>query len=224
MLALALMAALGLMAITAAAAQAEGKLRIEGKVLEEGKTVEGEGEGAAGKLLVPGLGITFECKRLLIHFNGGNLPHWHFLILHLYHECLVVGNKFCTIYPTAADRTAKTNAGLWFWHFLWLYRRFNSADYFVATQEGAEPLSTVYLGGAGCTLPAETAITGSFAVKLPNSKTEAVNHEDVDITEAEEKELKVAIKYGAESASLDEGNSTNLHLIGAELGKKFSLD
>ena len=108
-LGLSLLAVLGLMAVSAAGAQAEGKFLIEGKDVSTLplKTELVTGTAAAGKLLVPGLALTIECT--LGDIDGTLEAEGMALVKVLFLGCKVEGNKFCKVYPTEADRNAKTN-------------------------------------------------------------------------------------------------------------------
>lgn len=231
---LTLLIVIGLLAAFATNASAEGKLRVEGKVLPTGEEVELAGEGGTYKSLVPGLSLTLECKKILVTATAANLnivgiEHAHGSGHALAHECVIVGNKFCTIYPTAADRTAKTNAGLILASGLALETLHKNKEgvihhYLVLTPlKGSSAFSTTFYGGSLCTLPSETVISGTAAVKLGDVLTELTEHELGDLTETEEAELGVHLFYGNEPLIPDEGTGKG-HLIGKFLGKKFSLD
>ncbi len=224
-LGLALVAAISVMAVTAVAAQAANQVVIETKV--ETAETELEGTGGKGKLLVPALTLELECTTGKIKGKGKNTAgsDFHGTAHILFHGCLVIGNKFCKVYPTAADRTAKTNAGLLLAEGLALIITSGASRYVKASQIGAAPFSTIFLTKAaeGCTLPAENTVTGTAAFKIDTFGTEALEHELLDITPAEETTLGVALKYGENPATLDEGNGSG-KLVGAFLGKKFSVN
>jgi hypothetical protein len=181
---------------------------------------------------VPGLGITFECQKGSAAASGGNLTVAHGLILATFEECVVVGNKFCKVYPTAADRTAKTNVGKIPAHalFLWLTRLTGPVDHWQLKPILPNGLFTqIFLTkGEGCTLPPENTVTGETAGKIPSPTTEATEHEIQDITPAEEATLaaagmKLGLLYGAEPSEL-EGTNIKGHLTGANAGKPFSVN
>lgn len=226
-LGLSFLAAISVMAVTAVAAHAANQLVIETKV-ETAETAL-EATGGKGKLLVPSLSLELECTSSEIEGKGKNNSEgrvdYHILIHILYHGCNVVGNKFCKVYPTAADRTAKTNAGLLLAHILILIITSGSNRYAKATQVGAAPFSTIFMTKSteGCTLPAENAVTGSTAFKIDTPETESLDHEFLDITVAEETTLGVELQLGAVPALLDEGNAKG-KLVGIFLGKKFSFN
>lgn len=230
-LGLALLAAISVMALTAAGAQASNAMIIEGsEKTAETTEVKLEGTSTAGKLLVPAIGLELECGNSEIEGAGKNITeesllHFHGTIHILFHLCIVIGNKFCKVYPTATDRTNKTNAGLLLIKVLWLFRTSGTSHYFLAQQIGASPITTIFLSKSteGCTLPPENTVTGSAAYKIDNPTTEAVEHEVLDITPAEESTLGVSLSYGANPASLDEGTAKG-HLVGTFLGKKFSVN
>jgi hypothetical protein len=234
LLGLALLAAVSVMALTAVAAQAEGELFVNKvKVGSSETAIEGTGTAGKGKLKVPGLGITFECEKGSAAASGGNLTVAHGLILVTFEECKVAGNSFCKVYPTAADRTAKTNVGKIPAHalFLWLKRLAGPIDHWLLKPILPSGFFTqIFLtkSAEGCTLPPENTVTGETAGKIPSPTTEATEHEIQDITSAEEATLtaegmKVGLFYGAEPSEL-EGTNVKGKLTGTNLGKPFSVN
>ncbi len=233
-LGLALLAALCAMALTAVAAQAAGELKVEGKTLAESEEATLEGTGGKGKLLEPSLGVEIECTSAAAKVKGKNVKsmgHFHGTVHVLFAGCKVVGNSFCKIYPTEADRTAKTNVELILASALVLVKTValegGVSDYLVLAEQllgtPRPPLTTLYLTKAGgCTLGANKTLTGTAAFKVLSANTEAKEHTLGDITEKEEKELGVSLSFGAEPVTLDEGNTTG-HLAEPFLNKAFSL-
>lgn len=229
-LGLALLASISMMAVTAAAAHAEGEIRVEGKVLGSGENeFEYTGEGGASKFKVPGLGLTIACTSSKWNSHGGNLPHLHGLVLRLRHGCNIEGVKTCTIYPTEEDLLNKTNGGLIHLHALelWLRRRNGRSYYRISDILGQGIHARIYYGGALCSLPKETDITGVGVIAVPEDTVEAVQHEYVDVSPAEESELisegmtDIGLKYGKESLEVEDG-SVKGGLVGKFEGKKFS--
>jgi hypothetical protein len=205
----------------ATGARASGALRIAGVVLPEGVKETISAVGSGYKSLVPGLGLTLACASAEIsgyveNFGGKARGQGQVIA----HECEVVGNKFCEIYATESDLESKENVGL----------IMGATSKSISVQSiGTEwyllgsASTTIYHGGPGCTLPEETEVSGSAAGKLLIATTEAVNHTVEDVTEKEEKELKVAAFYGSEPLYIDAGKAIGA-LTGKNVGKKFSLD
>jgi hypothetical protein len=217
-----MIAAISLMVVTATGAQAEAKLRVEGKVLAEGEKVEIAGSGGLWRFLVPGLGLTIHCTSADFKGTTNNTSTDSHGTTHiLYHGCTVVGNKFCQIYPTSADRAAKTNAGLLLATGLSLTG--GSLGRRILRWAGL-PFATIYYTiGGGCALPSQTEVSGSIAFEISSPSTESISHGINDISEADEKTFGVALFYGKEPATFDEGN-VSASLLGAFLNKKWSLD
>jgi hypothetical protein len=252
-LGLALVAALSLMAVTAVAAQAETEKNVflvGGSQFAENTMESASGTGAAGKLKASN-GLEIECESSAA--LAGTLPEGTFIenikdeggvlrghgkIKVLYHGCKVVGNKFCTIYPTQKDLEGKTNAGhitataLFLLllrskiHFLWLL----GLPIKNAKGEIEEEFTSVFYGGELCTLPTPTKITGHTAAALPTALTQGVNQTIEAVTPAEEKEIVEADKtmtvtlfYGKETATLSGGAVKDAHLTGGNKGKTWGV-
>jgi hypothetical protein len=253
-LGLALVAALSLMAVTAVAAQAETEnnvFLVGGSQLAEGTMESVAGTGAVGKLKTPN-GMEVECEGSAaetvalpegtfienIKDEGGKL-RGHGKIKVLYHGCKVVGDKFCTIYPTQKDLEKETNKGhitataLFLLllrskiHFLWLL------GLPIKNGKGEvveEEFTSVFYGGVLCTLPSPTKITGHTAAALPTALTQSVNQTIEAVTPAEEKAIVEADKlmtvtliYGKETATLSGGAMKDAHLTGGNLGKMWGV-
>jgi hypothetical protein len=242
-LSLALLSALSLMALSAATAYAvegetEGKLTVGGTEIPVGEEVPVEGTAGAGKLLVPGLGLTVECSSAvatgkLTNIETTNLRHAHGSIHILYSGCKVAGSAVCKVYETAEDRDKKVNAEHILATALLLYlgkiKLANGTVHLVFTASplaGSKLFTKLFLtkSTGGCTLPSENEITGTTAFNLNTGMTEAKEHSLEPASEEEEKTLGVAgLKYGAEPARLDEGVAKAV-LTGAKFaGKEWSL-
>jgi len=236
-LGLTLMAAIGMMAVAATAANAEGSIFVNGA--EAGTTetsVQGEVTSASFKLVIPGLGITIQCKKGTGNFAGGNLGltkgHLHGLLLVLSEECSAVGSALCKIYPTEADRTSKTNAGKIHSHVLFLFLKFAGATVFTFAQpilpgEPALISSFFFTKGEGCVLPSNNLITGTAGGKTPEGTTELTEHEVNDLSIADEEalakeEMSIGMLEGKERVEVVESTAKG-HLTGANAGKKFSI-
>jgi hypothetical protein len=61
-------------------------------------------------------------------------------------------------------------------------------------------------------------------VLLPTALENLVNQKVKTVNAATETLLNVALKYGGERASLDNGEVTNAHLIGKNVGKTFGAE
>jgi hypothetical protein len=176
-LGLSLLTALGLVAVTAGAAQAaNGHFTLESpaKTFTELEIAEKNvlGTNGEGKLLVPGLGLTFKCTGG--SFSGTALQSG---IAHgtvLFSGCTVEGSPNCKLYPTALDHEMLTNEkhlaaaalGLVLLH---------GGEHFIVFQSGATPFSTIYTHGATCLLPLEDTVSGSVAFRIPNALTPSVS-------------------------------------------------
>lgn len=213
-LGLSLMAALSVMALTAAASQAATEFNLAGKTFTLDGTASEDvlGLGGLGILLTVESGIEFHCNDA--HIKGtillGGTVHIHILFL----ECTVgakgTKNKFCTTYPSSADRTAKTNGGDILAEGLGEVINHNGTYYVKAS---SATFSTIFLTkGSGCTLPSENAVSGSAALKAPLATTESLNHTVETITAAERTLLGVQLEYGKEKAHLAEGSSAEVML------------
>jgi len=244
-LGLTLLAALSLMAVTAVAAQAEtGELLIEGKGATESEVEKEEvpivATGEKGKLVVPGLGLVIACEKGEATGTARNKPltkparHIHLKIKILYFGCAVEGNKFCKVYPTEADRNAKTNAGHITADILLLHRLVTLPNppthrlyLLIESLIGAKNLTTVFFSKSteGCTLPT-AEITGMTAVVLPEPSTyeEAVSHTLEPLTANDEtaEMANAQFFYGGEKAVLEGGKAT-AKLAGTFENKKWSL-
>lgn len=251
-LGLLLIAALGLMAFTAAAAQA-GEFKIGEKTVENEKkekeqvldktfTAAGlssesvSGTVGAGKLLVPGLKLTFLC-------TGGTASGTVLLggTVHatiLFSGCSVEGNTFCKTYETKekmkthllADRGFIAASGLG--EIVLMSKTKNEKgeevapfSHYILVSSGATPFSTIYLSSTteGCTLPLEEPVTGSTVFFAPNALKPLVNQTLSTMTQAELEALfpSDVLKYGNQTAWLDEGGTTNAALSGANIGKAW---
>jgi len=224
-LGLSLLAAVSVMAVTAAGSQA-ANFRINGAALTANETVAGT--GAEGELLVPGLGLKINCTSSAI---AGTLELAGMAkAVVTFSTCTVLENKFCTVYPTALDREKQTNKGKLVADGLGQLQLDEKVHYLKVeglTVGGVlQPFTTVYFGGAGCTLPQPNDIGGTTSFKLPTALTESVNQSlSVVETEAEEKLFgAVGLTYGKEPASIMGGAVTNLHLTGANVGKTFGAE
>jgi len=226
-LGLSLLAALGLMAI-ASSAQASNFLILEteGGVTKEVGTASGS-TAVAGKLLLEN-GLTIVCNaaeaNATLEAAGMAKATVNFS------TCSVEGNKFCKVYPTKADMTAKTNAGKLVGTGLGTLILHETSHFLDVEGLGVnKTFSTIFTNTAaeGCTLPLENEVTGLDVLALPNALTHSVNQVIRGLTPAEETLLatlgiKRALKYGNEGAKLDPAEVTNVHLTGAsDVGKKF---
>lgn len=225
-LGLMLVAALAVMAFTASAAQA-GEYRIEGKTLtEKGLASESvSGTLAKGKLLVPGLALTFVClkgKGTGTVLLGGTA---HATIL--FEECSVEGNKFCKTYETKAKMESEVEPGNITASGLGEVILMEGKHYLLVSS-GAGIFSQIFLTKStkGCTLPLEETVTGSTVFSLPTALTSSVNQTLSTIPQAELEKLfpSDVLKYGNQTAWLDEGGSTNLALSGANIGKAWGAE
>jgi hypothetical protein len=215
-----LFAVLSTMALSAVAAQAAGELRIAGVVIADEADLEGT--GAQIEFLAPGLGLTTLCTSRLYKGKDGNLNNMSHGVWHaLYHGCHVVGNKFCKIYPTHLDRLMKTNAGLILEVGLDLVTILSGGRYYLVISAAA--FTTIYYTEEeGCTLPSETEVGGSYALRMDAPNTEATSHQLLDINATEEGELGVSLAYGEEPLTMDGGNAS-ASLVGAKYaGKNYS--
>jgi hypothetical protein len=213
-----LLASLAFCGVAASAAQA-GEFGINGTAFallvpplpEESIS----GNSGAGKLLVPGLSLTIACTSSDISgkvFRGGTA-----LVTALFLGCSVEGNKFCKVYPTAADKFAKTNAG----DITALAKGpilLHNSLHFILFEEDSAVLSTVFYSSAseGCGLLSGETITGKTVVELTDLLVNKPEHQFEQLHEAEIKALfpSDTIKYGNQAAWLD-GGIGGVHLSGA---------
>lgn len=219
-LGLSLLAALGLLTVTAAAAQA-GEFRVEKSTFASKGIMSETFQGTAGKtqFSVSWLGFEISCSGAELSgtiSQGGSTS-----AKAKFNECQVVGNKFCKIYPTSSDRTAKTNAGQipiqgngeLLLHAGSHYVKFPSQQFTVL-------FMTI---GGGCTLPAEMIAAGSAAVKFSSALSELVEQPFAAATGAESALLKVSVTCGGEPAEIL-GSSGTVKLSGANTGKTWGLE
>lgn len=207
-LGLSLLTALAAMAFTAGAAQA-----IEFSLSSKTFTADGVasetflGSAGSGALITAESKLEFHCTTGAVTGTVllGGTVHAHVL----FNGCAVVGNKLCVIYPTAADRTANTNAekilaeglGEVILHGSVYWAKFSSASF-----------STIFLSKKACTLPPENVVSGSAAFKLPSATTSSLNHTVETINATDETLLGVALKYGTEKANLAAGTTGSIML------------
>jgi len=226
-LGLSLLAALGLMAIASSAAQASNFLILETEGGATKETGTATGTAGTGKLLLEN-GLTIVCTageaNATLEAAGMAKATVNFS------TCSVEGNKFCKVYPTKADMTAKTNAGKLVATGLGTLILHETSHFLHIEGLGEKKtFSTIYTNTAaeGCTLPLENEVTGLDVLALPNALTHSVNQVIRGLTPAEETLLGTlgighALKYGNEGAKLDPAEVTNAHLTGAaDVGKKF---
>lgn len=224
-LGLSLIAALGLMAFMAAAAQA-GEFKVEGSTFTS-KAISSEsvsGSVGAGKLLVPGLALTFKC-------TGGTASGTVLLggTVHatiLFSGCEVEGNKFCKIYETKAKMETELEADRGFIVASGLGEIvLMEGKHYILVSSGATPFSTIYLTRStkGCTLPLEEPVSGSTVFFAPNALTMLKEQTLSTMTQTELEKLFSAdvLKYGNQTAWLDEGGTTNAAFTGANKGKTW---
>jgi hypothetical protein len=218
MLGLTVMAALSVMAFSAVTAQG-AELNVAGSLLAG--TAELEGVTGKGNLLVSPLGLNIECTGGTAvskdTSNSGGEAHGTATVK--FTGCVVVkSEKTCLLYPSSEAREKKVETGT----LLASGKlRAASTEYLLAEENG-KPFSTVFMSKGLCTLPPENTVTGSAALKVDAGTTEAKSHTVLDVTSAEEATLKVALKYGNETAELD-GNTGTVSLLGSLLNKEFSL-
>jgi hypothetical protein len=223
-LGLVFIAALSVMAVTAVAANAAMEVRVKGKTLGAGESAQYEGTGGLGKLLVAGLKLTIHCtgadaKGTLSNVGGMGHGTVHILFL----GCTVEGSGSCTIYPTEAAANANTNNGQILASALGLVVLSGGNLFILGSPLPGQAFSTIYYGQeGGCTLPEETEVTGTAALKILNGTTEATTHEVVDADATDEAGLGDKLFYGEETAILDGGSAT-IKLVGALAGEPFSL-
>jgi hypothetical protein len=225
-LGLALIAAISMMAVTAAAAQA-GEFRLNGTEFKNVPLASESVTGTvgAGKLLVPGLPLTIECTSGDIT-SGSVIAGGTALASILLLGCKVSGNAFCKVYPTEADRNAKTNAG----DFTFGYKGklvLMEGSHYLLIEEDGKPFTTVWFSKAaeGCVLNSGDTITGSTVAKLPDALTSQKTHELVPLTQAETEGLfpTDVLSYGAQRIWVD-GAKTTVELSGAHKGANWSAE
>jgi hypothetical protein len=222
-LGLALSAAISMMAVTAAAAQA-GEFRLGAKTFAEEKIASESVTGTvgAGTLLVPGLKLNILCASgdiisATIFAGGTSLAS--ILLL----GCKVEGNNFCKIYPTEADRNAKTNAGdlIALGKGSLVLMRLKETDpfsHYLLIEEDARPFTGVWFSKAaeGCVLNSDESVLGFMVAKLPDALTSQKTHEVVPLTQFETEELfpTDVLSYGGQRIWID-GAKTTMELSGA---------
>jgi hypothetical protein len=134
--------------------------------------------------------------------------------------CTVIGNKFCTVYKSAADAAAKTNPGQILVEGSGVPILHGGAHY-IKTESAK--FSTIFMGGSLCTLPKENLLSGSTAYSLPKALEELVNQPIAPISAATEALLGVQLFYGKETATVD-GTSGTLALSGPNKGKTWGAE
>lgn len=213
---LALLASLSLVATVTSAAQA-GEFRIL-KIKFTSLGVAAEeflGAIAAGKLLVPGLGITISCA-------GGVLTGTALLggTVHaraLFNGCFVEGNKFCKLYETKLKKEMNEGAGNIEALGLGELLLHNGEHYVKFESTLAEALATIFMtrSSLGCALPLEELVTGAVVFKLPKALEELLLQPTETVPQATLEKLfpNFILRYGNQIAWLD-GGAASAHLAG----------
>lgn len=179
------------------------------------------GVGAGGKLLVPGLALTFVCAKdkLTGTILLGGVVH----ATVLFEECGIEGNKFCKLYETKAKMESEVEPGFIVTSGLGELVLMEGKHYLLISS-GAGILTVLYLTKAtkGCTLPLEEAKTGSFVLEAPTALIPSVKQTLTTIPQAELEKLFPSdiLKYGNQKGWLDSG-TLSLELSGANKGKTW---
>ncbi|HEV7399052.1 MAG TPA: hypothetical protein VGN84_02160 [Solirubrobacterales bacterium] len=235
-LGLALLAAVSVMAVTAASAMATGEYKLEAKTFTAAGLAKESvaGTGGLGILLVPAIKLELHCTGADVTSSTvllGGVAHATVLFL----GCTVLKNSFCHVYPTKAEAEKDSGTGLGdiTASGLGLLRLHGSPVVHYLEVEGPEggtkPFTTIFFGGAECTLPIENKVTGKTAFKLPGALTPAVNQTLESINEATGTLLGVQLKFGLNNAFIHGGTfatptTASVHLSGANVGKTWGSE
>lgn len=227
-LGLALTVALGLMAMSAVAAQASGEFLLKGSTFTSlgiaSETVKGT--GLEGELLVTGLKLEINCTssdiKGTIFLGGTALAEVTFL------GCTVLGNNFCKVYMSEADRNAKANVGQLLAIGKGLLELLGGNHYLLLEEDGTS-FTTVWFSKSteGCTLNSNEKVNGSTVFKIEDALTSQKTHSIVALLNSEISALgfKDVLTYGTggQLAELHKGLAT-LELSGVHAGESWSAE
>jgi hypothetical protein len=203
----------------------EGEPEIEGSFRVNGTTLIGEagveGTIGAGALSVPGSGMELSCSSgsLSGTLQKGGAASGSAA----FQGCKVVGNKFCTVYPTEEDLEKNKSSGYIFASGTGQLVQWGGR-HFLAIQPSGESsvLADIWLDGSLCTLPEEGELGGSLAVELPGGLEELVDHATTTVTSWLEAELGTGLLFEEEPA-VPSGGEATVGLLGEYLGEKWSV-